>query len=85
MLHDALFAFSRERQNRLQSRYGAFMGDRSQVLYAKVLTKYDRTKLDQIFLRGVGGKVREASRCKLTQVENFTQGKAKIDLLQDTT
>ena len=24
------------------------MGDRSQVLYAKVLTKYDSTKLDQI-------------------------------------
>ena len=26
----------------------AFMRDRSQVLYAKVLTKYDSTKLDQI-------------------------------------
>ena len=49
MLHDAVFALSRERQNRLQSRHDAFMRDRSQVLYAKVLTKYDWTKLHQIF------------------------------------
>ena len=44
MLHDAVFALSRERQNRLQDRHDASMRDRSQVLYAKVLTKYDSTK-----------------------------------------
>ena len=49
MLHDAVFALSRERQNRLQSRHDAFMRDRSQVQHAKVLTKNDWTKLHQIF------------------------------------
>ena len=63
----------------------AFMRDRSQVPYAKVLTKYDCTKLDQIFLCGVVPKIREASRFKSTRVDNFARGKAKIDLLQDTT
>ena len=35
MLHDAVFALRRECQNRLESRHGAFMGDRSRVLYAR--------------------------------------------------
>ena len=61
------------------------MGDRSQVLYAKVLTKYDCPELDQIFVCGVVRKVREASRSKLTRVEKFAQGKAKIDLCKNLT
>ena len=38
----------------------AFMRDRSQVLYAKVLTKYDCTKLDQNFCVWCQSKTREA-------------------------
>ena len=60
VLHDAVFAFGPERPNRLQGRHGAFMRDRSQVPYAKVLTKHDSTKLHQIFVCGVGRKLREA-------------------------
>ena len=85
MLHDAVFALSRERQNRLQSRHDAFMRDRSQVLYVKVLTKYDWTKLGQFFSCSVGRKIRAAARSKWTRDKNFARGKAKIDILQDTT
>ena len=35
----------------------AFMRDRSQVPYAKILTKYDCTKLHQIFVCGVNRKL----------------------------
>ena len=44
----------------------------------------DKVRLHEIrpktFLRGVGRKIREASRSKSTRVENLAQGKAKIDL-----
>ena len=63
----------------------AFMRDRSQVPYAKVLTKCACTKSDQIRSRGVGRNIREASRSKWTRVDKFARGKTKIDLLQDTT
>ena len=74
------FALRREGQHRLLSRHGAFTRDRSQVPYAKVLTKCACTKSDQIRSRGVGRNIREASRFKSTRVENFARGKAKIDL-----
>ena len=61
MLHDAVFALSRERQNRLQYRHGAFTRDRSKSPVCQILTKYDCTKLGQIFLRGVGRKNPRAS------------------------
>ena len=80
MLHDAVFVFGPQRPNRLQLRHGAFTRDRSQVPYAKVLTKYACTKSDQIRSRGVVRKIREASRFKSTRVENFARGKTKIDL-----
>ena len=77
----------------------AFMRDRSQVPYAKVLTQYDctksfpyakvltkcdSTKLDQIFLRGVGRNIREASRPKCTRDENFARLPVRLVLAQNT-
>ena len=62
----------------------AFMRDRSQVPYAKVLTKYDCTKLDQNFLRGVVPNIREASRPKCTRDENFARLQVRLDLAQNT-
>ena len=85
MQHDAVFALSRERQNQLQARHGAFTRDRSKSPVCQVLTEYDRTKFGQIFLRGVGRKIRAAARSKWTRDKNFARGKAKIDILQDTT
>ena len=84
VLHDAVFVFGPERPNRLQARHGAFMRDRSQVPYAKVLTKYDCTKLvpylkvltkydctelDQNFLRAVVRNIREASTRKIGEAD----------------
>ena len=56
MLHGATFALRRERQHRLISRHGAFTRDRSRSPVGQVLTKYDCTKLDQVFVCGVGRK-----------------------------
>ena len=61
------------------------MGDRSHVLYAKVLTKYDSTKLDQFFFVQCRWKHPRGLKIQIDSSEKLRTREAKIDLLQKMT